>query len=46
MPVTPQELYQSMVLDQRGSYCFGQNWLLLGMLRALGYRCVGSALRT
>ena len=39
MPVTPQELYQSMVLDHRGSYCcFGQNWLLLGMLRALGYR--------
>ena len=28
----------SMVLDHRGSYCFGQNWLLLGMLRALGYR--------
>ena len=37
MPVRPQELYQSMVLDHRGSYCFGQNWLLLGVLRALGY---------
>ncbi|VDB90491.1 unnamed protein product [Peniophora sp. CBMAI 1063] len=43
MPVTPHELYQSMVLDGKGSYCFGQNGLFLGILRGLGYRAYGSA---
>ncbi|KAI0034536.1 cysteine proteinase [Vararia minispora EC-137] len=38
MPVTPQDIYQSLVVNGKGSYCFGQNGLLLGILRGLGYR--------
>ncbi|TCD71687.1 N-terminal acetyltransferase [Steccherinum ochraceum] len=38
MPVTPQGLYQRMVIGTKGSYCFGLNGLFLGMLRGLGYR--------
>jgi arylamine N-acetyltransferase len=40
MDVRPQALFDSMVLQRHGSYCFGQNTLLLGMLRALGFRSV------
>lgn len=43
MPVTAQELYQRMVIGSKGSYCFGQNGLLLGILRGLGYRCAASS---
>ncbi|KAH9929223.1 uncharacterized protein B0H18DRAFT_998311 [Fomitopsis serialis] len=43
MPVTPQEMYESMVVSKHGSYCFGQNGLLLGMLRGLGYRAYAAA---
>ncbi|KAH9840855.1 cysteine proteinase [Rhodofomes roseus] len=43
MPVTPQDMYESMVVSNRGSYCFGQNGLLLGMLRGLGYRAYAAA---
>ena len=42
MPVTPRELYDRVVVGNKGSYCFGQNGLFLGMLRGLGYRCVFS----
>ncbi|TFY82414.1 hypothetical protein EWM64_g1604 [Hericium alpestre] len=38
MAVRPEPLYRRMVLERKGSYCFGQNGLLLGMLRGLGYR--------
>lgn len=38
MPVKPDELFDRMVLKGKGSYCFGQNGLFLGMLRGLGYR--------
>ncbi|TCD71695.1 N-terminal acetyltransferase [Steccherinum ochraceum] len=41
MPVTPQEMYQNMVVGSKGSYCFGQNGLFLGMLRGLGFRAYG-----
>lgn len=40
MPVKPHELFERMVLKGKGSYCFGQNGLFLGMLRGLGYRFV------
>ncbi|KAI0315625.1 cysteine proteinase [Amylostereum chailletii] len=43
MPVTPQELYERMVLGGKGSYCFGQNSLMLGILRGLGYRVYPAA---
>jgi len=38
MDVTPQGLYDWMVIRGGGSYCFGLNGLFHGMLRALGYR--------
>jgi arylamine N-acetyltransferase len=38
MAVTPEDMYQRMVVANRGSYCFGQNGLFLHMLRGLGYR--------
>jgi len=43
MPVTPREMYESIVVNNYGSYCFGQNGLLLGMLRGLGYRAYAAA---
>ncbi|EJU04809.1 cysteine proteinase [Dacryopinax primogenitus] len=46
MNVEPQALYQRFVGDGKGgSYCFGQNGLLLGMLRALGYPAYAAAAR-
>lgn len=40
MDIAPQHLYKRMVADGKGfgSYCFGQNSLLLEILRGLGYR--------
>ncbi|KAH8091710.1 cysteine proteinase [Cristinia sonorae] len=38
MPVTPPEIFERLVNGRKGSYCFGQNGLLLGILRGLGYR--------
>ncbi|KAI0772207.1 cysteine proteinase [Irpex lacteus] len=38
MPVRPEELFDRMVMKHKGSYCFGQNGLFLGVLRGLGYR--------
>ncbi|KZT57685.1 cysteine proteinase [Calocera cornea HHB12733] len=44
--VTPQGLYKRFVQDAKGgSYCFGQNGILLGMLRALGYPAYAAAAR-
>lgn len=41
MDVSPAGVYERMVVQRKGgSYCFGQNGLLLGMLRGLGYRRV------
>ena len=40
MEVAPAGMYDRMVLHDKGSYCFGMNGLLHGMLRGLGYRCV------
>lgn len=36
--LTPAALFQKLVHDRRGGYCFEQNGLLLLVLRALGYR--------
>ncbi|KAF8999491.1 arylamine N-acetyltransferase 1 [Cyathus striatus] len=38
MDVTPEGAFKRLVRDRKGSYCFGQNGVLLGMLRGLGYR--------
>jgi len=44
--VEPQALYKRFVEDAKGgSYCFGQNGILLGMLRALGYPAYATAAR-
>lgn len=40
MCVRPDEVFERMVRGGKGSYCFGQNGLFLGILRALGYRYV------
>lgn len=44
LDVSFQGLYQRMVVDQHGgSWCFGMNSLLLGMLRSLGFRAYAGA---
>lgn len=43
MPVTPGELFQRMVVERKGSYCFGQNGLFLSVIRGLGYRAYPAA---
>ncbi|KZO90716.1 cysteine proteinase [Calocera viscosa TUFC12733] len=46
MDVTPPGLYKRFVEDAKGGgYCFGQNGILLGMLRALGYPTYAAAAR-
>ncbi|KAG8900673.1 N-terminal acetyltransferase [Tulasnella sp. 417] len=42
MDVAPQGIYKRAVVDRAGgSYCFGQQTLMLGMLLAMGYRAYG-----
>ncbi|KAJ7590322.1 hypothetical protein C8J56DRAFT_937321 [Mycena floridula] len=41
----PEALFQRFVIERKGSWCFGQNTLLLGMLRGLGYRAYAVAAR-
>lgn len=36
--LAPEAIFQKLVRDRRGGYCFEQNNLLLLVLRALGYR--------
>lgn len=36
--LAPEAIFQKLVRDRRGGYCFEQNTLLLLVLRALGYR--------
>lgn len=36
--LTPEALFQKLVLDRRGGYCFEQNGLLLEVLRELGFQ--------
>ncbi|KAJ8082770.1 hypothetical protein PM082_008626 [Marasmius tenuissimus] len=38
MEVDPQAVFQRLIKDKQGSYCFGKAGLLFGMLRVLGYR--------
>lgn len=38
MDVTPEGLYDRFVNKKHGSYCFGQNSLMLEILRGLGFR--------
>lgn len=38
MDFGPESAFQRLVQQRKGSYCFGQNTVLLGMLRGLGYR--------
>ncbi|KAF6760664.1 arylamine N-acetyltransferase 1 [Ephemerocybe angulata] len=46
MDVSPQGVYDLLVRGGQGSYCFGQNTVLLGILRGLGYRAYSGAART
>ena len=45
MRVDPSSIFSRFVLEGKGygSYCYGQNGILLGVLRRLGYRyyCLG-----
>lgn len=38
MDISPEGLYQRLVVEGKGSYCFGMNGLFLQMIRGLGYR--------
>ncbi|KAJ8085971.1 hypothetical protein PM082_004790 [Marasmius tenuissimus] len=38
MDVTPDGNFQRMVVERKGSYCYGKNGMLLEMLRGVGYR--------
>ncbi|KAF5389795.1 hypothetical protein D9757_003668 [Collybiopsis confluens] len=38
MDISPPTLYQRLVIEGKGSYCFGMNTFFLQMIRALGYR--------
>ncbi|KAJ3775382.1 hypothetical protein FB446DRAFT_406994 [Lentinula raphanica] len=38
MDISLPALYQRLVVEGKGSYCFGMNTLFLQMIRALGYR--------
>ncbi|KAF9073036.1 hypothetical protein BDP27DRAFT_1319312 [Rhodocollybia butyracea] len=43
MDISLPSLYQRLVIEGKGSYCFGKNTLFLQMIRALGYRAYSSA---
>ncbi|KAF9044212.1 arylamine N-acetyltransferase 2 [Panaeolus papilionaceus] len=46
MDISPESLFDRMVVNGAGgSYCFGLNGLLFGMLRTLGYRAYSGAAR-
>ncbi|TFK43192.1 hypothetical protein BDQ12DRAFT_674553 [Crucibulum laeve] len=45
MDITPEGLYRRLILDNRGSYCFGLNGLFFQMLRGLGYRAYSGSAR-
>jgi len=36
--VTPEGLFHRLIVEGKGSYCFGNNGLMLEMLRGLGFR--------
>ncbi|KAL0062641.1 hypothetical protein AAF712_010478 [Marasmius tenuissimus] len=42
MDVTPDGNFQRMVVERKGSYCYGKNGMLLEMLRGVGYRAYGT----
>ncbi|PFH49728.1 hypothetical protein AMATHDRAFT_4662 [Amanita thiersii Skay4041] len=43
--VDPQKVFTRLLDEGKGSYCFGQNTVLLGILRGLGYRAYNAAAR-
>jgi N-hydroxyarylamine O-acetyltransferase len=45
LPIDDDSLYNKMVLQQRGGWCFEANGLLSGMLRSLGYDCYEDSAR-
>ncbi|KAE9409483.1 cysteine proteinase [Gymnopus androsaceus JB14] len=45
MDISHSGLYQRLVVEGKGSYCFGMNTLFLQMIRALGYRAFSGAAR-
>ncbi|KAF5346346.1 hypothetical protein D9758_011473 [Tetrapyrgos nigripes] len=46
MDVTPEGLYQRLVVRRNGSFCYGLNGLLFGMLLGLGYRAYAGQARS
>jgi hypothetical protein len=40
MDVTPHGAFNTLMYEARGSYCFGENTVLLHILRGLGFRLV------
>ncbi|EKM81236.1 hypothetical protein AGABI1DRAFT_56672 [Agaricus bisporus var. burnettii JB137-S8] len=45
MDVSHEGIYDRFVKERKGSYCFGQNGLMLEMLRGLGFRAYTAAAR-
>ncbi|KAF5372332.1 hypothetical protein D9615_009289 [Tricholomella constricta] len=45
MDVSPQGAFERLVVNHKGSYCFGQNGLFMNMLRGLGYRAYAGSAR-
>jgi len=45
MEVSPDRIWRRFMDEGKGSYCFGQNMLLLCVLRGLGYRAYSGAAR-
>ncbi|KAF5372380.1 hypothetical protein D9615_009311 [Tricholomella constricta] len=43
--VSLQGAFERMVINHKGSYCFGQNGLFMNMLRGLGYRAYAGSAR-
>ncbi|KAJ2932444.1 hypothetical protein H1R20_g4670, partial [Candolleomyces eurysporus] len=43
--IDPQTLFKRFIVERKGSFCFGQNTVLLEMLRGLGYRSYAGAAR-
>ncbi|KAJ7579682.1 hypothetical protein C8J56DRAFT_834383 [Mycena floridula] len=45
LDVSPSALFQRMVIERKGSWCFGQNSLFLGMIQSLGFRAYSGGAR-
>ncbi|KAK7448823.1 hypothetical protein VKT23_013552 [Stygiomarasmius scandens] len=46
MDISPEGLYRRLVVERNGSYCYGLNGLMFGMLLGIGYRAYAGQART